>query len=370
MADLTILLEDKGGSEKTKGSISGLLSSFVKGNVISDLILQSVKKTANLLEGIPMITSIFKIFKLILTLLFLPLIPILKPVLIALGQLAKKLAMAASGGAGFGEMITLLFEEGKKILGPVLEKLWEDLKDPLMKGFTTFIEEFIQIIIPILVSGFIQFTFELFKNIPDILSAAWKGLLEGLKTVWEDIKSNTGTYVLVFIGVLLVGLVAGILIALGVAVGGWAIALSLALVGLIVLVAKWLAERIPIWFDKLKEFGTWIWNTLVSIFTTAFEVIKGIGSWIWNKITSFFGGGEDEGHQLGLAYVPAQGMYKLHKGERVLSATERGKQSSGGMTLNINIDSPTFRNQDDIKLLVREIENRIKSEMRRRVSYA
>jgi pantothenate synthetase len=58
----------------------------------------------------------------------------------------------------------------------------------------------------------------------------------------------------------------------------------------------------------------------------------------------------------------------LHRGERILSATERRPTEREGV-INIYIDNPQFRKEDDIKLLVRELDNRLKTEMRRRVSY-
>ena len=77
-----------------------------------------------------------------------------------------------------------------------------------------------------------------------------------------------------------------------------------------------------------------------------------------------FGG---KGKQLG-GSVSEEGVYYLHKGERVVSATE-GMGGGRGTTINISIDKPVVREEADINKLVRAIETKLQTELRRRVSY-
>jgi hypothetical protein len=373
MADISaeITIREGGGGGTTgsiAGSIKGLVGTIIKGNIISNLIYNMGKKLVEILKDFPIITSIFKIFKLILMLLLLPLIPILKPVIIALGQLAKKLAGMAIGGASLGDMFKGLFEGLDKILTPVIKDLWENLKQPLFDAFSAFIQGIIALGIPLVVEGFIRLTFELFKNFPNILSAAWEGLKAALGSIIEDIKTNWKQYLIVFLLLILVGVIAGLITLLTGLSLGWAVLLALAIIGLILWLAKWLVGQIPIWFATLKKFGQWIWDTLVSIFTSAFDILKGIGSWVLNFIKGLFGGKKTTGdHQLG-GIISNTGLSLLHKGERVVSATE-SKQASKSINLSVNIDSPTISKPADIKQLVREIEVRLGKDMRRRISY-
>jgi hypothetical protein len=87
-----------------------------------------------------------------------------------------------------------------------------------------------------------------------------------------------------------------------------------------------------------------------------------------NFIKTIKGGGVYQFKQLG-GVIGENGMFGLHRGERVLSATERG--SSRGMQggINITINNPQIRQDNDIKILVRELDSHLKSELRRRVSY-
>jgi hypothetical protein len=68
--------------------------------------------------------------------------------------------------------------------------------------------------------------------------------------------------------------------------------------------------------------------------------------------------------------ISQEGPYYLHRGERVLSATEKG---GSGPTINyaptIRVDSPTIRNDRDIQDLVKEISRQLQIDMRTRSSY-
>ena len=79
-------------------------------------------------------------------------------------------------------------------------------------------------------------------------------------------------------------------------------------------------------------------------------------------------GGKGAGRQIG-GVISQEGMYNLHRGERVLSATEKDKKREVPIVINLNIDKPIIRQDADIKELVRQIETKLQSELRRRVSY-
>lgn len=104
-------------------------------------------------------------------------------------------------------------------------------------------------------------------------------------------------------------------------------------------------------YDKISGFAEYMWNEIT-------DAISNIGSWlgnlgytIWNSITEAvknamtgFSGGwkfwwnrDTEGHQKGLNYVPQTGMYKLHRGEKVVNASRTSREGSGNIVIN-----PTF----------------------------
>jgi hypothetical protein len=87
---------------------------------------------------------------------------------------------------------------------------------------------------------------------------------------------------------------------------------------------------------------------------------------------SFGGGsfraGSGVSRQIG-GMISQEGMYNLHRGERIMSATEKAKGGEAPVIVNINIDQPRFKDENDMKTLVRELERKLQTELRRRVSY-
>jgi len=134
-------------------------------------------------------------------------------------------------------------------------------------------------------------------------------------------------------------------------------------------------------FMFLWNIGVMIWELIKSFFKGTISVVEKVWEWfkglfkgsisvatmVWNWFKSLFVGGGGGGKQLG-GIIGSEGLYMLHRGERVVSATERGR-TGGNVVLNVTIDRPVIREENDMKLLIREMEKRLGSEFRRRISY-
>jgi hypothetical protein len=66
--------------------------------------------------------------------------------------------------------------------------------------------------------------------------------------------------------------------------------------------------------------------------------------------------------------VANEGLHYLHKNERVLSATEKSG-TSNPIIVNISIDKPSVRSENDIKEIVKLLNFELQRNMRRYVSY-
>ena len=116
--------------------------------------------------------------------------------------------------------------------------------------------------------------------------------------------------------------------------------------------------------------GMWLWNAITGALGNISDSLKGIGSWIWSKITGAVGSiggklfrGKGEG-QVGIPFVPGDGLYKLHRGEQVIP---RGQTSNKSM-----IFKPTFQitgnvSQDiDMDAIVRRAGRMTEMELKKR----
>lgn len=74
-----------------------------------------------------------------------------------------------------------------------------------------------------------------------------------------------------------------------------------------------------------------------------------------------------QGFQNGTPFIQKDGIYNLHKGERVVSATEGNRASTP--IINITVDKPTVRSDGDIDEIVRRVSRELQSGMRRYSSY-
>jgi len=296
----------KGGAVGA-GIKEGMAAGLVAGGVVGLLGI-----VANAIKDLPILVAIGKIFKLILMLLFLPLIPILKPALMLLAEMAKILAPVMKFLSGLIEKLIAFFSGA---IGDIAKWIW----DMLSKGWDAL------------------------KNIgkwifDTIIKPGWEFLKNIGKTIWEEVLKPAWNF-LVNVG-----------------------------------------EKI--WTDILKPAFDW----LADIGTKIWDILKAPFQWIADKVNELIGRTPKVaaniissspgamglittlfGKQLG-GPISEEGNYYLHKGERVLSATERGG-SSNVSNISFTINNPQIRSDQDIRELVRQIEDRLKSDMRRRVSY-
>lgn len=288
------------------GVTEGVAAGLAAGGVVG--LLQII---ADAIKDLPIITAIMKILKLILMLLFLPLIPILKPVLMALAQLAKDLAPLMKS-------LTLSGNKGAE-MAPQIKKTGNG-----------FIDAFI---------GVANMALKVGGAIGQMIFDIGKGAFD-----------------------------------LGGKIGQWLYDKVIAPVG------NFISKKILEAFAWVKGIGDKIWGLFKGMFKGSINVVTEVWGWIktffkgtinvmssvWDFIKSLFTSGNKKGKQLG-GPIATEGIYYLHKGERVLSATERG--GSGGSNISFVINNPSISKKQDINDLVSQIEDKLKSGMRRRVSY-
>ena len=117
--------------------------------------------------------------------------------------------------------------------------------------------------------------------------------------------------------------------------------------------AGWLWEQMTNVWNWTYDFGAWIWDKITSVWNWTYD----FGAWLWGKITSIFRSGPfgifgslfgiGKG-QVGIASVPNDGIYQLHKGEEVVPRTKVGSKSiifkptfqiTGNIAQDIDMDS-------------------------------
>jgi hypothetical protein len=260
-----------------------------------------------ILSVLKIFEPIFKLLKLIMTLLFIPLIPILLPAI----------KMLANSAKGWAEINTRSMKGWEAIMsGELFSKAIENIES--------------------------QFK-ELGTRIYNGLIQAW----DYIKKAWEFIRdASTKVWKSVFVPI-------------------WNI-------------IKSIGETIGDVLTKIYNVFVKAYNKIAGIFgakqisssggsTTAANTGLGTsGKDVFGILYNYAFGGA-VGKQLG-GVIGENRMFGLHRGERVVSATERGP-SSKPTNISISINNPQIRSNDDIKVLVREMDSYFKRELRRRVSY-
>lgn len=164
----------------------------------------------------------------------------------------------------------------------------------------------------------------------------------------------------------------------------------------------WSQIFMPVW-NVLKNIGAQLGNILIDIYNALITGYNKIASFIGaSKLSTISKSGGSSSSQLYMTtkagVVPVSGssgnaltnlltpnipkafmqlggvigengMFGLHRGERILSATEREQKSGNNFNINITISSPQIRKDDDVKLMVKELDHYLKQELRRRISY-
>ena len=278
---------------------------------IAGLIFAAVK-------DFPVIVAIAKLLKLVLTLLLLPIIPFLKPVLTILAWAIPQLADSMIAVMDLFDDLLMLNDAAQNIV-KFLDTI-ENGIDNIFIGLVTFLQN--------IWNAIINFDFsKLISGFGDILQSLFGGILSGLTSALNGIlgflgiAATTNTSGGSISGRELQGSGAG-----GIGGGGGGGRGSEVTYALSKLAQDLAKSGIPIYKNPF-------------------------------------------GFQTGTRYISEDRMAMLHKGERVVSATESSGSHSGNTVISVNIDSPSFRSDNDITQLVREIEKRLGKDLRRRVSY-
>jgi hypothetical protein len=287
---LTAALSGKGA---IGGAISGGASAMLAGGAAAGpagaaagagvgAIVAILKQIYESVKEFPMVVAVFKIFKLILMLLLLPLIPILKPVLLLLAAFTKGFAQGM-----LGAMKTMDFS-----------KLFTGIKDlvPLFTEFGKSFGEFMFVFmnqVVLLLPSFLLAIMSLFGQILPILNSFVASLPETMKAIMDIFLWVAKNLFPLWIGVK--------------TILDWAVLnLDIAWKS----ISKVLTDAAVLfgsgWDVILLTLGN-IKNALSGLFDTLSRIPL-IGKYFTKKI-----GGP----------IASEGLYMLHRGERVLAPGEK-----------------------------------------------
>jgi len=121
------------------------------------------------------------------------------------------------------------------------------------------------------------------------------------------------------------------------------------------------------WGTKNYSLGDWLWSKLKTIWDWGTKNYS-LGDWLWDRIRSIGSKSNCEADgtcAIGSPFIPADGLYKLHRGEQVLRKSQAGGQSV--------IFKPTFQitstgiQQDiDMDAIVRRAGRMTEMELKKR----
>jgi hypothetical protein len=345
----------------------------IAGGVAAGMAMSGMTAIIDSLKDMPVVVAIMKIFKIILLMLLMPLIPILKPIMTKLADFAKSFmgwvkanpepaagmaGMAVGGiiGASLGKMLGGVVGEtvgaligaavGLSFGAPPKTSVEDALPattdfanaiDKWVTGFNATLPD-LNLLLDTYVYLPIQEWFSKFswEPITKAWASFWNKLAEGVDTLVNVLKEGVNSVVRT--------------------------------------VNKWLGTSFKELTSTVTSGGMSF--TTSPAFAEALKAAKkGEGgtpatpSKGYTGIPSIVPWGNIKGWQLG-GTVPATGMYMLHKGEEITSATKAGKgKGIISPTININIDRPSIRDDRDIKELVKQINFEQQRAMRRYVSY-
>ena len=134
----------------------------------------------------------------------------------------------------------------------------------------------------------------------------------------------------------------------------------------------WLWSKLKSVWTWYHNFGDWMWGKLKSIWSWNYD----FGGWLWRTIKDSikgFGSGLwdglwNGGNAKGLNYVPEDGMYMLHKGEKVtnVSRTQRGEGGSITISPTFNITAPASTDSASLQSQLNQATRMIEFAVRRR----
>jgi hypothetical protein len=396
------------GAEST-GIGSGAISSGVAAGLAAGGVVALIQLIADALKDMPIITGIMKILKIILMLLFMPLIPILKPVLMSLGELAKGMSKELIPGTDAEKTGALVgggigATAGALVAGPVgaaigmaigaaignmlpnalkgLQNLWTiatSWADKLLSIFGIDMDavrravvNFIYVTLPEFftktlpdffkaagasISVFFTTTLPEFftKTLPAFFSDAAAAVGDFAKSIWGYIKAF-------FVGV----------IDVSKDVWTWIKTFFVGTVRLLSDVWDFIKSK----FSGVVNVASQVWDWFKGLFKGTIDASN-----VWSFIKGLFKGeSKNEDHSSPNPWsnpgsksvkdfiITPQGTLHTDPSDFIIG-TKNPKGMGGGMTVNITIDRPTLTGQNDIKTLVRAIEQELFKANRRYNSY-
>jgi len=375
-----------GASAGGGGAVAGMAVGAGIGAGIT-MMMGALTFIADALRDFPIVTGVMKLLKMILTILFLPIVPLLKPFLSILVNFAKMLLPVMTEMAN---KIQAIFDAGGGI-GDVMAMIYNDYLEPAIIKFA----EWLGTKLPAMA----QWAGDKLANfigvvMPKLLSTAWNALVAFIKGLVEGMmKTGLGAGIGAISGAIAGGLVFGpmgaiLAGAIGAWIGGWLIPKLVEWTAVIwswlkvawTVLCNFILVTLPktllnVWnalCSFVKGLGASMgsaWSSAVTAVTKAIRAIADAISSAVNWILRLFRS-SSSGKQIG-GVIPKEGMYYLHAGERVISATEPNPRGKGGGigNVNISINNPSFRKDDDIKTLVKEISRELQINTRRYMSY-
>lgn len=186
-------------------------------------------------------------------------------------------------------------------------------------------------------------------------------LLPSLEALWESLKPLEP--ILMLLAKVIGGILIGAIYAITLAVTGWVQVIT-NIIALGAEFAKVILDSFttPInkFIDAVKSAVSWVVD-LINKMSGIGGGIKGVASGITKKIGNILGfehGGTVPG-AIGTA-VPII----AHGGETIIPAGRRTSQSGGGVNINMNINYPQFKSQEDVQVFRDQIETSLRDIIR------
>jgi hypothetical protein len=335
------------GKKKSQGDTDRVTANAVKIGIIAGMAVAGTEKALSFISdtllGFAPVVATMKLLKAIILLLLMPLVPILKPVLIALGAMAK--LMVGAGGlvqaiATIAGIVTIIsaFIAGLGAIPALLIGLVAALLIYLAAAFGTWLRS---VFSPEKVWGLMVAGWKILKTVgqwlwDQIIKPAFDFLSQVGQWIWEQILKPAFNYLL--------------------SAGEWI----------------WSIVKAP--FTYLSDMGQWIWSIIKAPFQWLVDKIKsmlsviGVGSNNNNTNSNSRSSNTKKNIGLGDGIITPNGIISTHPDDYIIATKTPGSLGGGGV-VNINIDKPTFSSETDMRKLVQMISAALQKENRRYSSY-